>query len=104
MELPTQQSFSDESSDEGDAEMVTSIGEVSLPSSNVFTRIFLFGPYTNYYFFVFSSSAKVYLVVYVMQQYHKQQIMAKEKMKNLHPHLQAVCCCFSNKQTHDNFS
>ena len=30
MELPTQQSFSDESSDEGDAEMVTSIGEVSL--------------------------------------------------------------------------
>ena len=28
MELPPQQSFSDESSDEGDAEMVTSIGEV----------------------------------------------------------------------------
>ncbi|XP_046635129.1 E3 ubiquitin-protein ligase RNF115-like [Daphnia pulicaria] len=28
MELPTQQSFSDESSDEGDAEMVTSIGEL----------------------------------------------------------------------------
>ena len=42
MELPTQQSFSDESSDEGDAEMVTSIGEVSLPYSltaNIVIRI-----------------------------------------------------------------
>lgn len=31
MELPPQQSFSDESSDEGDTEMVTSIGEVGFP-------------------------------------------------------------------------